>query len=228
MQKKGFSPTKKCYFCTVKRNRNMRKKSNLKTAGLFDRTIFVQGILLTVMLFVSPCVMAQEEGGRTVAGDTSSSEFVYQAPRVNPLRLFGSPFCEHFGEVKYSLGRGGLGIGFGYTYLPELWGFHLMGYLSDRSFTCMAGAGYRLSRPWQDIDWQLYGGVGLRYRDYMNGELRPAAEVGVRVAGDNPYGKFCMTSGTLGLMTDGRQVYLTVGFGITICVVASSLLMLGI
>lgn len=152
----------------------------------------------------------------------------YSPSRVNPLRLFGSPFCNHFAEFKYFGGWDDYGVGLSYTYLPELWGGHVTAYVGDMSYSIMAGAEYRLSKPWNNVDWHLYGSVGVRQKQCMGVTTRPMAELGLRVANGGPKGGFCYSSGTLGVMYDGRDAYVTIGFGVSITALASAFILLGI
>ena len=170
--------------------------------------------------------------------DTSRYEEVqYKAPNRNPIYYFGSPFAHHFAEVDFLLGLNDLGIGFTYTYLPEVWGGHITGIAGFCARWLMVGTDYRLSKPWNKSDWHLYGSLGYRHgtkdRTLMANAPRnnigfgPAMEVGVRVGRVPSHGTFCLTSANLGLLTDFQNVYVTLGFSCTMAVLASAFIFLG-
>ncbi|MBO4600268.1 MAG: hypothetical protein J5641_05970 [Bacteroidales bacterium] len=156
--------------------------------------------------------------------DTAYSEDDYQAPNINPIYYFGSPFCEHFAEGKVFAGIDDYGLGFNYTYLPEVWGGHLTGYVLNTLWV-MVGPDYRLSKPWQTIDWHVYGSAGVFY-DGDFAIWHPAMEVGVRAGSGVNDGKFCFNSGTLGLMTNFEGIYVTLGLSLTISALMTLLLLL--
>ena len=92
--------------------------------------------------------------------DTSAATYdtvQYFAPKVNPIRYFGSPFCNHFAEIRLFTGLYDAGVGLDYTYLPEIWGFNLTGNVGYANLWLSGGAAYRLSKPWSRYDWHLYG-----------------------------------------------------------------------
>lgn len=185
--------------------------------------------LLTVpfLLLLPMALWSQQDsvqGG--YSADTMGNESVYQAPNINPIYYFGSPFCEHFVEIKAGLCNRGYLLGINYTYLPEVWGGHLTGYLGDQSLWILAGPEYRLSKPWSKIDLQLYGsvGVGRGYGEAFS--FRPATEVGVRLAASENGSRFCYSSGTVGVMTDFDRMFVTVGFSISISLLLTTLIVL--
>ena len=56
--------------------------------------------------------------------DTSAATYdtvEYHAPKKNPILYFGSPFCEHFAEVRLLFGQEDAGVGLMYSYVPEVW-----------------------------------------------------------------------------------------------------------
>ncbi len=148
-----------------------------------------------------------------------------QAPNINPIYYFGSPFSAHFAELKFFAGIGDRGFGIDYAYLPEVWGFHVNGMVGRAGYWVSAGGDLRLSKPWSKADWHCYGSVGVSGGD---NPLRPTLEAGVRVAAVEHDGKFCITSGTLGVMTNFQGVFVTVGFGLSICVLASAAVFLAL
>lgn len=154
-----------------------------------------------------------------------AAEETYQAPNINPIYYFGSPFCEHFAEIRFQATPNDFAIGADYAYLPEVWGFHASAMVGKEFNWLLAGADYRLSKPWNNVDWHLYGSVGISECDNWH-SVHPALEVGVRVGSPEQMGRFCLTSATLGLLTTGDNLYVTIGFGLTISVLASSALML--
>ena len=143
----------------------------------------------------------------------------YQTPNINPIYYFGSPFCEHFLEAKVFAGRHHIGYGVNYAYLPEVWGGHLSGYFLNNSWV-MAGPDYRLSKPWQAVDWHLYGSVGMCY-DEQEDKLHPGMELGFRIASPTGSGIFSVNSATLGVMTDCKSLYVSMGLSISFSVFLS-------
>lgn len=166
--------------------------------------------------------------------DTSAYEDVaYRAPNRNPIYYFGSPFAAHFAEVDFLLGSDDLGIGATYTCLPEVWGGHITGITGFTARWLMVGADYRLSKPWNKVDWHLYGSLGYRHGT-RNGNFlsevphssliyRPALGVGVRMSGVPTRGSFCMESASLGLLTDFQNFYATIGISASLTVLLSLL-----
>lgn len=156
-----------------------------------------------------------------------AAEETFQKPNKNPIYYFGSPFCEHFAEVRFIASTDDFAVGADYAYLPEVWGFHVCAMVGKKYNWLMAGADYRLSKPWSNVDLHLYGSLGVAQSEYWK-YVRPALEAGVRVGAAEQLGRLCLTSGTLGLLTTGDNLYVTVGFGLTISVLASSALILAI
>lgn len=189
--------------------------------------------LLLIMAWLAAAVTAaaQVEPAQQLPDDSlyydAAAEEVYQQPRINPIYYFGSPFCEHFSELRFLVGIEDMGLGFDYAYLPEVWGFHVSAIFGGYNEYFLAGADYRLSKPWDNADWHLYGSLGAclgNHGDY----LRPALEVGLRAASPIQQGRFCFTSGTLGVLTTGDTWYLTIGCSLTISIMAAAGLMLAI
>ncbi len=175
-----------------------------------------------------------------IAQDDTSTFFpkvIYKAPNRNPIYYFGSPFASHFAELDILLGSNDMGIGLTYTYLPEVWGGHITGMAGFTGRWLMAGADYRLSKPWNKTDWHLYGSLGYRYGTYNDILLseasidyigyRPAIELGLRLGGIPSWGSFCINSFKLGMLTDFHNVYVTLGFSASIALLASTGLLLG-
>lgn len=155
----------------------------------------------------------------------SAAEEVFRAPNKNPIYYFGSPFCEHFAELKFLAGIDDLAFGANYTYLPEVWGFHVSAMKGMYYNYLLAGAEYRLSKPWNEIDCHLYGSLGACW-DGRGEYLRPALEVGLRGCEPEQWGKFCLLHGTLGVLTTGDTWYLTLGCSLTISAMSAALLLL--
>ena len=85
-----------------------------------------RALIYTAFILSWLCAAAQS---RDVV-DTSAATYdtvQYFAPKVNPIRYFGSPFCNHFAEIRLFTGLYDAGVGLDYTYLPEIWGFNLAG-----------------------------------------------------------------------------------------------------
>ena len=182
---------------------------------------------LIISLLLLPLFPVAAQTDSTLwAYDAAFDSVEYSAPLRNPIYYFGSPFCEHFAEIRVGYCDGGLGLGLNYTYLPEVWGAHLSGYLDGRSRWLMAGAEYRMSKPWNRVDWHLYGGAGFCQGISRPSSLRPAAELGIRLADSETNGKFCYTSGTIGVMTDFDRVFVTVGLGLSVSLLLSTLILL--
>ena len=75
--------------------------------------------------------------------DTSAATYdtvEYHAPKKNPILYFGSPFCEHFAEVRLLFGQEDAGVGLMYSYVPEVWGFNFSGAVSFENLWLSAGA----------------------------------------------------------------------------------------
>ena len=151
----------------------------------------------------------------------------YRNPNKNPIYYFGSPFCEHFCEIQYVAGKGEIGIGIDYAYVPEVWGFHVSGYLGISNWWVAPGVDFRLSKPWNQKDWHLYGSAGVCIPHGDTNPIRPLAEVGVRYAGDGTWGNFCMRSAKVGVMTNFDGVFVTFGFSLSISLLATTFLLLG-
>lgn len=201
----------------------MCKVSMISLKSCLRHIIFAVGLLLMVPLNAQNTSTPQ-----TVPQNPRFQFEGYSQSRVNPLRLFGSPFCNHFAEFKYFGGWDDYGVGVSYSYLPEIWGGHVTAYVGEISYSILAGAEYRLSKPWNDLDWHLYGSFGVRQNHYMGVSTRPLAELGLRVASGGPESGFCFSSGTIGVMYDGRDAFVTIGFGLSITALASAFLLLGI
>ena len=124
--------------------------------------------------------------------------------------------------MKLFFGFDDIGLGVNYTYLPEVWGGHVTGYVLNTIWV-LGGPDYRLSKPWNDIDWHLYGSVGFCYNsDYDR--LHPAMEMGFRIASPTGSGKFSINSATFGAMTNFESVYVTLGLSISLCTLFTLLL----
>ena len=151
----------------------------------------------------------------------------YSAPKKNPIYYFGSPFCEHFLELRYTSGPDGFGLGAMYSYNPEVWGFNVSAFMMDYNYYWFSGgAVYRLSKPWTTYDWHLYGNVGVSYDHTAIHQLHPTIEGGLRCAAPNGLGKFCLTSGSVGVMTNFDGVYITFGIGLSLVTALSMFLFL--
>jgi len=175
-----------------------------------------------------------------IAQDDSSAyypEVQYKAPNRNPIYYFGSPFASHFAELDFLFGADDMGIGLTYAYLPEVWGGHITGLTGFRARWLMVGADYRLSKPWSRFDWQLFTSLGYRHGTLDNSLLSsagpdhmgfgPAMQLGIRM-GRIPYrGSFCLSSASLGVLTDFNQVFVTLGFSTSFALLASTFFLLG-
>ena len=67
----------------------------------------------------------------------------------------------------------------------------------------------------------------MNYDNQSKPVIYPTLEAGVRLASPDGSGKFCMTSASVGVLTDFHSVYVTMGFGISITAVVAMLLLLG-
>lgn len=150
----------------------------------------------------------------------------YHAPKRNPIYYFGNPFNDHFAEIRLFAGPYDAGVGLDYTYLPEVWGFNLSGNIGFANLWLSGGTSYRLSKPWSNNDWHLYGNVGICCEDGSFRHIRPTLEVGIRWASPEGIRHFCYSSGTLGVMTNFDGVYFTLGFGLSVGALFSLVLLL--
>lgn len=154
-------------------------------------------------------------------------ELAYQKPVANPLRLFGSPFCEHFMEASSIVGVGDIALGISYAYVPEVWGGRVQYQYGFNHRWLALGPELRLSKPWNEADWHIYGTVGASI-EKDNNAVRPTLEFGARVAPGQNRGRFCFSSYSMGVMTNFDGVYLTFGFGLSVSVLATAFLALGL
>ncbi|MCQ2295970.1 MAG: hypothetical protein MJZ45_01050 [Bacteroidales bacterium] len=171
--------------------------------------------------------------------DTSAYEFEgYSMPYRNAIYYFGSPFCAHFAEMKFFIGKA-FGFGANYTYLPEVWGIHgtvgtFIRMDSDISLYCnslmlSAGPDYRLSKPWSQHDFHLFGSVGISCLDRDKSvPARPTLEAGIRMANAGRAGGFCINSGSLSVLTDFQTFYLTFGVSLSLSIVTSAVILLAV
>lgn len=150
----------------------------------------------------------------------------YTQPNVNPTKLFGNNFCSHFAEVLLLGSTQGFGAGVDYAYNDEVWGVHASVLGHPLGAMAMVGPDFRFSKPWGKTDWHVSGSAGaMRYTD---GKYAPLLGAGLRWAPSRERGKFCFTSTSVNVFTDFQHIYATVGFGVTIGIFASSLLLLGL
>ena len=181
-------------------------------------------LVLTLLSGMVVCAQTDSLSADTLFYDDTVE---YSAPKKNPIYYFGSPFCEHFLELRYTSGDDGLGLGAMYSYLPEVWGFNVSAFMMDYNYYWLSGgAAYRLSKPWSHFDWHLYGNAGLSYDNSAIHRLHPTLEMGIRCASADGMGQFCITSGTLGVMTNFDGMYLTFGIGLSLTTALSLLLFL--
>ena len=183
-------------------------------------------LTFALMLLCGTVVCAQNDlVADSLAADTAYyyDTVEYSAPKRNPIYYFGNPFCDHFCEIKALAGLWDVGIGLDYTYLPEVWGFNVSGMVGLNNLWLSGGADYRLSKPWSEMDWHLYGNAGIRCEDGSFSQIRPTLEAGIRLASPEGLGRFCHTSGTLGVLTDFDGVYVTFGLGLSVTTLLSLL-----
>ena len=189
-------------------------------------------VLTAILLIVCGAAAFAQVDTVGRAGTPADTNYYYDtveyfAPKRNPIYYFGSPFCDHFFELRVILGGGNIGLGAMYTYLPEVWGFNVSASMMDvKYFMLSGGAAYRLSKPWSEYDWHLYGNAGISFDYYGSPRLRPTVEAGVRFASAMGLDKLCMSSGSLGIMTDFNRVYATFGIGLSISAILSIFLLL--
>lgn len=188
-------------------------------------------LLLMLLLPLAGALRAQVDTAVQPAATADSGameyeEIVYQAPNVNPIYLFGSPFCEHFAELGFLLGIEDQGIGLTYAYLPEVWGGHATAYMGYETLWLMGGADYRMSKPWSKCDVHLCGSAGVCCMDRSFGQMRPAAGLGLRVSEPADRGRLSLVSGNVGVVTDFNTYYLTLGFSLSLAALASAFLLL--
>ena len=186
-------------------------------------------LTIAALLLAGVYVFAQSD----TAGDTLYSSYSavddtveYHAPKRNPIYYFGNPFNDHFAEIKLFAGPYDAGVGIDYTYLPEVWGINASGHIGYANLWLSSGASYRLSKPWSDSDWHLYGNAGICCEDGSFRHIRPTLEAGIRWASPNGLNHFCYSSGTLGAMTNFDGVYFTFGMGLSLGTMLSLILLL--
>lgn len=170
--------------------------------------------------------------------DTGNYEFEnYSSPLRNPIYYFGNPFASHFASTRFMIGKT-FGFGFEYAYIPEVWGFQvsagtILRINNDISISCSnlllsAGADYRLSKPWSEYDFHLFGCVGISCLDRDKAAPRPTLEAGIRMAGTNAIKDFCINSGSLSIMTDFQTYYVTLGVSLALSTVTAAFLFLAL
>ena len=197
-----------------------------------------RAFILFCMMFAATFAFAQVKDSTLY----QEEEFTYQRPNRNPLVLFGSPYSSHFAEAFLFIGSSGVGYGATYTYLPEVWGGHITGSWTPEGASLMGGASLRLSSAWATKDWQCYLGMGVRhntkvpevynpytglYESYTS-NYSPMLEAGFRVASANDVRDFSFISTSVGMMTDFQHAYLTIGFSLSVSVIASCFLALAL
>ena len=166
----------------------------------------------------------------TAGADEYMEPVAYRTPNKNPIYYFGSPFASHFFETPIMIGGYhhdlDIGIGLNYTYLPEVWGWNIATYASINAGWYMAGADYRLSKPWNATDWQLYGDIGVRHFHFpYDREYAPVLAAGIRMSDISRF-KFGLSSATMGIMTDFHYTYFTFGISLTMLFLSPILVVL--
>lgn len=157
----------------------------------------------------------------------NDEEYTFSKPNRNPIYYFDSPFCDHFLEIKFLAGRD-FGVGLTYSYLPEVLGFNVGSLYSGDDLWINAGVDWRASKPWAQSDWQLFANGGIKMPLDDQSKIRPTVELGVRWASDARLGRFCFSSGSLGLMTDFNNVYFTLGVGLSISILTTAFVALAL
>ena len=183
-----------------------------------------KGLIIGLLLLGLAPLWAQTDSVPLPDYTATYSDDEYQAPNINPIYYFGSPFNVHFAEAKLFLGTMDVGVGLNYAYLPEVWGLNVSAY-AHNTLWILAGPEYRLSKPWNSHDWHLFGSIGINY-DEDFAATRPAMEVGVRATFWDLGGKFCTNSASLGIMTDFDGVYVTMGASLSLSLIFLTLLLL--
>lgn len=182
-------------------------------------------LIIGLMLFGLAPLWAQTDSvSVSSVDDTLYSEDDYQAPNINPIYYFGSPFSVHFAETRGFIGIEDIGVGLSYAYLPEVWGFNLSAY-AHNTLWVLGGPCYRVSKPWNNNDWHLYGSVGINYDEDFS-TLYPAMEVGVQATFFDTGNKFCTNSVSLGVLTNFDGMYVTVGASLSLSLICLLLLLL--
>ena len=158
------------------------------------------------------------DGSVRRGGDRGNPRGEYQMPEHHYKNTLSRHFNTYFCEVEGMLGEKDMAIGLNFTYLPERWGIYgsmLTGY--RRNYASL-GAALRLSDTYDDLDWQLYGGVICG--DGIGGEG------GMRIGGSRSDSGFGWCTGSMGVaVMDGRG-YFTLGLSLELStIVALSLLL---
>ena len=111
-------------------------------------------VLTAILLIVCGAAASAQVDTVGRAGTPADTNYYYDtveyfAPKRNPIYYFGSPFCDHFFELRCILGGDDIGLGALYTYLPEVWGFNVSASMMDvkyfmtESFRLMKGNIFR-------------------------------------------------------------------------------------
>ncbi|MBR1516541.1 MAG: hypothetical protein IJ620_00130 [Bacteroidales bacterium] len=143
-----------------------------------------------------------------------------RAGKRNPIYYFGHDFSTIFVEVSTLLGSRDRAIGLSVAYVPEVWGGYIMGHDGIHYRWLSGGAEYRLSSPWDRVDWHCYGGVAIG--------RGVGGEVGLRVAtnAEVNHGKFATISGSVGLRAMSGGIFVTGGLSVALAAGATLLWLL--
>lgn len=142
----------------------------------------------------------------------------YQMPEHHYKNTLSRQFNSYFCELEGMVGEKDMAVGLNFTYLPERWGMYGSMLVGFRYNFASLGAAVRLSETYDDLDWQLYGGIicgdGL------------GCEGGMRLAGTRSGSGFGWCSGSMGVaVMDGRG-YLTLGLSLEISAITALALLL--
>ena len=177
-------------------------------------------LLILCMIVVGGSVMSQNVIGKPKYYKDSTQYtpghgMGYEAPSatlgVHKSQL-GHPFNVVFLETTTMVGGSDIAFGLNLAVVPSAWGVYGSALWGFNYNWYKAGAIWRISRPNEWIDWQLYGGVvcGERYNFEVGGEL------GFRFAMDNIYGsyRFSWWSMSMGIAVVRNSPFFTFGLSI--------------
>lgn len=85
----------------------------------------------------------------------------FGAGRRNPIYYYGHNFSTISIEFSYLEGSSDRAWGAMVSYTPEVWGGYASCHIGEYYLWGSCGAEYRLSKPWSDLDWHLFGGVAV-------------------------------------------------------------------
>lgn len=158
-------------------------------------------------------VYYNRDGSVRTPGNHGNPRGEYQLPEHHWRNTLGSHFNTYFCEAEAMIGDKDVAVGMNFTYLPERWGMYGSMLVGERHSYLSLGPTLRFSDKYDELDWQLYGGVMIG--DGVGGEF------GMRIAGSRNESGFGWCSGSMGVaVMDGRG-YMTLGLSLEITAIAA-------